>query len=110
MINYEWQICGKPTADEVKGCENVILAVIWQYIGTDSETSISYPYQSTTFFVFNDESNFIPFEEITDEIIISWIEAKTDMDAVRIEIEEKIQEKTIPEVTPEPTSPEIPEI
>lgn len=110
MINYEWEICAKPTAEDVNGFKNVILAVIWQYTGMDSQSNISYAYQSTTFFIFNNESNFIPFEDITDEIIISWIEEKTDMDSVRDEIDNKIKEQSVIEVTSEPISPEKPTI
>lgn len=108
MINYEWQIAAKPTSQDISGYKDFILAVVWIYKGTRDTDNISYSIPCTTFFVFNNQSDFIPFEEVTDEIVFSWLEAKEDIEKLKLEIEQKIEEKTVIEIIPEPVSPEIP--
>jgi hypothetical protein len=110
MINYEWQIAAKPTSQYVSGYKDFIIAVVWIYKGTRDTDNISYSIPCTTFFVPKSQSEFIPFDEVTDEVAISWLEAKEDTEALKLEIEQKIEEKTVIEIIPEPTSPEIPEI
>ncbi len=72
MMTYTWEIISKPKADEINGYNDVILAAIWKYIGTD-EYNRSAEYMETSFFRLNPDNTFIPYEEITDEIVISWI-------------------------------------
>ena len=92
MINYEWQIFAKPTSQDFNGLKDFIIAVVSVYKGTDDTSNISYSMPCTTFFIFNSKSDFIPFDEVTDEIVISWLESREDVSTMQAEIEAKINE------------------
>ena len=88
MVTYTWEIIDKPTAPVVKDYTNVVLAVTWKLIGTD-ENQKTADIIGTTFFMPPTE-NFIPIEEITNEVIISWISAKENIEQYKSDIESRI--------------------
>jgi hypothetical protein len=88
MITYNWEIVSKPIAPILGDYTDVVLAVIWKLIGTD-EDGKSTDVLGTTFFMPPTE-NFVPIEEVTDEIIISWISDKENIEQYKTDIESKI--------------------
>jgi hypothetical protein len=91
MVTYTWEIIDKPIAQSVKNYTDVVLAVIWKLIGTDEEGK-SADILGTTFFMPPTE-NFIPIEEVTDEVIISWVSAKENIEHYKTEIQFKINKQ-----------------
>jgi hypothetical protein len=88
MITYNWEIVAKPTASTLNSYNNVILAVIWKLTGTDQNKKTAEVLGNTFFLPPSEE--FIPYEDLTDEILISWIKAKEDYQSIVTEIESKI--------------------
>lgn len=91
MITYTWEIVDKPIAPVLKDYTDVVLAVIWKLIGTD-ENKRTAEVLCTTFFL-PPSDNFIPINEVTDEILVSWISDKEDITRVQSEIESKINKQ-----------------
>jgi len=93
MINYSYIIQSKPIALELNNYNNVILASTWTYKGIDDINGKSATIQTTTFFPnpFN-SPDFIPYDEITDEIIFGWISEKEDLIAMQKDIENQIKQ------------------
>ena len=71
-IAYEWNISTlkKTTANNLSG---VVIGTNWTCIGTDEQGDTgSFP--GATPFSHIDPDNFIPFEDLTKQIVISWIQ------------------------------------
>jgi len=73
-MNYTWEIKDMKTMD-IDGVENAVVQTYWRKIGTDDngnqgtfEGATPFP-QSTI-----DPEHFIPFEDLTEEIVLSWIQ------------------------------------
>jgi hypothetical protein len=72
MITYNWNFDPLTVGTTLDGFENVVLTVHWQY------TAISGSYSARTIgtqdFSFNpNQENFIPFDQLTKEIVEGWV-------------------------------------
>ena len=69
--------------------ENVVHRVSWTLIGkyTDPATGTVYEagYDDTTSLQFIDSAGYIPFENLTEQDIISWVEARENQRTRNIE-------------------------
>ena len=75
-ITYTWQVTGLKVRDE-SGVKNAVVQTYWKKIGTD-EDGITGEFSGATPFTVDptDASGpFIPFEQLTEEDVISWIQA-----------------------------------
>jgi hypothetical protein len=92
MITYTYDIVSKPTAAEINDFPNVIVASVWTYTGIDDFTNKSASLVNTTFFVPPpvDDPNFIPYDEVTDELVFSWISTRDDIPAMQLYLAEQI--------------------
>ncbi len=85
MINYTYKIKGTSVSNN-----NTILVIHWDYTGT-TEHGLSATISMTTF--LNPPSdNFIQYEFITGDILISWIEGKENIEALKQNILQQIIE------------------
>jgi hypothetical protein len=87
MIAYNWDIKSKPTAS-INGYDNVVLAIIW-VLEAQNENKNKSSIAGTTFFLPPTDT-FIPYEDLTDEIVIGWIENKDDITSIKAELASKI--------------------
>lgn len=80
--------------------QNVVFMVNWEYTGTyiDSSTEKDYKVMrnGTTEINSTNIQNFIPFEELTKNDVISWVESSTDIGQIRQDIVNKINEQINP--------------
>lgn len=92
MITYTYNIQSKPTAQELNDFPNVIVASVWEYTATREEDGVSAVLQNTTFFLPPPvgDPNFVPYDEVTDELVFSWISAKEDIPAMQIYLAEQL--------------------
>jgi len=67
MINYKWQII------KIFSKNDLITSVQYRLLGTDQITSI----ETEGIYLFNDPVLNVPFLEVTEEIVIDWIEKET---------------------------------
>ena len=75
-IKYTWKVTGMKTSD-VNGVKNAIVQTFWQKIGTDSDTGETGTFNGATPFKTSDidPKNFVPFEKLTEAIVVGWIQS-----------------------------------
>lgn len=99
MINYTYNI-GAITKKTINGIENSIFQVVWEKIGVDENGNRGVFKIATTFDTseVGTSESFIPYENLTEEIIIGWIESVTTEEQVNGVILERIQKSIDNEV------------
>ena len=125
MVNYKWIIAAMDVAVKEGQYDKVVKTVHWRYKGTDSETeSIYYETFGAQEIALDDTFGFIPYEELTEENVVAWLEERLDVPALQNIISENIDKIKNPPIftdyapfepksepivvsVPEPT-PEIP--
>lgn len=81
MINYTWQINALEYAPELDGLPKVITQVYWTYIATEDDIVQSiYGSQPVE---LDDLEHFIPYQDVTEDIVISWLEQDLDVPAMQ---------------------------
>ena len=74
-LTYTWKITGLKARDEA-GHTNAVVQTYWQKIGTDSNGNEGTFSGATPFTAANvPAGQFIPYEELTEEIVIGWIQS-----------------------------------
>lgn len=116
-MTYTWEITGIKTID-VNNVENAVVQTYWKKTGTDKEGNEgtftgATPFPQSTI----DPENFIPFSELTEEIVLGWIKAVvvgSYEEHVNAQIQKQIDSKTIKDaglpwapITEEPSETEI---
>lgn len=102
-ITYTWKITGMKVKDFDLKPKSVV-QTYWEKIGTDENGNVGKFSGATPFTVDpTDESGpFVPFEELTEEIVISWIQSVV-VDSYEQHVNSKIQEQIdlikVPEVS-----------
>lgn len=71
------------------GMTNVIKTIHWRLTGTD-DNGISSDVYGAQSFPKPSEEGFIPFEDLTKEIVVGWLEATLDVPALEAQIEAQI--------------------
>lgn len=99
-ITYTWKITGLKTKD-VDGKPSAVVQTYWQKIGTDENGNEGTFSGATPFTVdpTDDSGPFIPFSELTESDIISWVQTVVVNDYeehVNSKIEQQITEKIAP--------------
>lgn len=91
MINYTWKIHSL-TKRTINNTESVIFTVVWEKFGID-ENGYSGSIKTTITFNVNeiDENSFIPYEQLTEEILIDWIRNNINEEAINKGIEAEIE-------------------
>jgi hypothetical protein len=90
MITYTWRINKIHVKPLLNGLTNVIHTVDWDYIGideNDNTASIRMP------MVLPEplEENFTPYNNITEEMVISWLESISNIEELQQDIIDKIE-------------------
>lgn len=75
MITYLKQISSLQAYKELDGEPNVVYNIYWNLVGTDGQYTCSCP--AMTYVPFVTGSAFTPFEEITEEMVVTWINTYT---------------------------------
>jgi len=65
-------------APTINGMEQVITRVHYKYRATDLDSKIYADYESFHNFDLSEDSSFIPFSELTPELVSSWLNAAID--------------------------------
>lgn len=111
-IEYTWKISSLKTKTEGAN-EGAIVQTYWQKIGTDELGNEGIFNGATPFTsIAVPEGEFLPFAELTEANVLSWIQEKVVGDYethVHTQIQRQIDEKTSPVVeTAMPWAPETP--
>jgi hypothetical protein len=97
-MTYTWKVTGIKTID-VDGVKDAVVQTYWEKIGVDKEGNEGVfngatPFSKSTI----DPENFIPFSELTEEIVLGWIKAVvigSYEDHVNLQIQKQIDSNTI---------------
>ena len=118
---FKWTISQLNCAVESEGLPNVINMIYWIYNATqvDGDKVWLAEYCGVSFVEQPNPQNFIPYEDVTEEEVIGWLEEILPVDGMQLALENKIAELkinpievTLPlpwEPTPAPTTPIVEE-
>ena len=79
MINYIWTIVALEYAPEENGLSKVIKNIHWRYKGTDKDSGVSFELFGVQEMDAPNTSSYIPYDDLTEEIVISWLTKKLDI-------------------------------
>ena len=102
MINYTYKINQMFTVS-IPSETNYVVQVNYTYTGVDGDFSSSI--NNSLFYNIKEDSTFVPYEELTKDIVIGWIESYLGVDGVKNNqdcIADQIELQKNPPVTPEP--------
>jgi hypothetical protein len=77
MITYIKQVSSLQAYKELDNEPNVVYNIYWSLVGTDGEYTSTCP--AMTYVPFTAGASFVPFEEITEEMVIGWIDTYTPL-------------------------------
>ena len=81
MVNYNWIISDLVAKIQDGELSNVIETVHYRYQATDGEHTADV--YGSVGLEAPDAESFKPFEEVTEADVISWLEAKLDVEAMQ---------------------------
>jgi hypothetical protein len=90
MITYTWRINKIHVRPLLNGLTNIIHTVDWDYVGIDennNKSSVRVPITLPS----PSEENFIPYNDITEEMIISWRGSISNIEDLQQDITNKIE-------------------
>jgi hypothetical protein len=100
-MNYTWKLKSLKRKDSEE-LKNIIVQTYWEKIGTDEDGNTG-SFQGATPFDLTtvDPDNFVEYEDLTEEMVLSWIQSIVVglyADRVNKEIADQIEEKKNPTV------------
>jgi hypothetical protein len=110
ITNWTWYVSSMYTLDNLVENPNYVVMVTWRLKGTDGtyEAEVG---NNATFSEFNEEADFIPYQNLTEETVIGWVQNQLGEDGInsykaktQAIIDEKANPPLIPIYTPLPWS------
>ena len=96
MTNYQFKINAVDCKTNVEGLEKVVFNVHWSYFATNGEhTASMIGVQSVS---EPNPDNFVAFESLTEEDVISWISAAMDVEQMQANLDKQIEDLITPKV------------
>jgi hypothetical protein len=105
-INYSFKITNIYCYPTYETFENFVFSILWDYVGTDG-TYVSNILGSTDI-PYNPNAEYTPYENLTEEEVISWVEQYTEasrLEDARYIISSRITEESKP---PSVINPKLP--
>ena len=99
MVSYNWtfpQFIVDPVKDDLS---DVVTAINWVCTGTDG--GVNSTDSGTVVLGSPNPSQFIPYDQITQEIAFNWVSNCINMDIVETSIAKQILQLSIPQVQPQ---------
>ena len=93
---YKWKINALDAKVSVGGDENVVYTVHWSLIATSEDGEHS-THNIGTHGVEYDADNFTAYEDLTEEIVIGWLEEGLDVDSIKAGLDAQIEKLITPE-------------
>jgi hypothetical protein len=106
MTTYNWNVTALYT-ETIAGEQNYVVIANYEVVGTDGNYSASL--SNIARFSTENVDNFTPYEDLTNEIVIGWIQAELGVDGVsnleaciQGQIDSQINPPVVPQNTPLP--------
>lgn len=91
MTNYTWKIHSL-TKRTINSIDSAIFTVVWEKFGISDDGYSGSVKTSSNFDINNiDVNSFIPYEELTEEILINWIKSSINEDSINNAIDVEIE-------------------
>jgi hypothetical protein len=103
MTNFTWKVT-KLYTETIEGKEDYVVIANCETIGVDGEYSASVP--NVIQFSTEDVTTFIPYEDLTEEIVVGWIKGvlgEEGVSSIEASIQGQIDSQVNPPVVPENT-------
>jgi hypothetical protein len=103
MTNFIWNVTQLYT-ETIDGKEDYVVIANCETIGVDGEYTASVP--NVIQFSTEDVTTFIPYEDLTEEIVVGWIKESLGEEGVLLieeSIQAQIEAQKNPPVTPQET-------
>jgi hypothetical protein len=95
MITYKWNFFSFDCKVNDNGLQNVVKTINWIFTGTNENGIYAEIFGVQNLSDPNPE-DFTPYSEISKEQVIQWIESVNDLESLKSEINEIINEKINP--------------
>lgn len=96
MANYKWVINAVDCYTTKDGLEKVAYNVHWSYFATEGEHNASMiGVQSVG---EPNPDNFVPFDQLTEEQVVSWITASMDVEQMQANLDKQIEDLVAPKM------------
>ena len=106
MTTYTWNVTALYT-ETIAGEQNYVVIANYEVVGVDGTYSASL--SNIARFSTENVDNFTPYEDLTNEIVIGWIQAELGVDGVsnleaciQGQIDSQINPPVVPQNTPLP--------
>jgi hypothetical protein len=102
-IEYTWTVNSMYTLPQVDGFDDVVVVAVFTVSGTDGEYSASLGSNSCQFTISEDQPDFTPYDELTEEQVIGWIQntlGENGVTSYEASIAGNIESQINPPVTP----------
>ena len=91
-LKYKWEFAAPRVLLSEDGLTNIVSNIPWVLIATVSdEQPYRAVYSTTTNLPKPTDSNFVPFDQLTEADVISWIESIEDIAHVKEYLQNQIQ-------------------
>jgi hypothetical protein len=104
MITYIWTFNPLTCYTQLEGHEDVVMTIHWQLLATQVVDDKTYSAQSigTTSLEFDASAeSFIPFAELTKEVVQQWVETQLgeeQVEKIKLALETQIEEQITPKI------------
>jgi hypothetical protein len=96
-LTYKWEFAAPRVVLSEDGLSNIVSSVYWKLIATTSEEEPHIAvFSNTTSFPKPSGDNFVPFEQLTELQIISWISAVENIEQVKEQLQSQINSQINP--------------
>ena len=104
MITYKWTISALESSPNESGLGKVVKSVHWRYSATDEESEKTVDLYGVTEMDAPYLPNYIPYEDLTFEIVCTWLENKVNVSNLQLNLQMRLEEvinpRTILDVQP----------
>tara|TARA_R110000782_G_scaffold83341_2_gene163358 strand:- start:5 stop:352 length:348 start_codon:yes stop_codon:yes gene_type:complete len=89
---YDWKINQLDAKIQEDGLNNVIYVIHWTYFATDDSVEpISVSSIGTLAVEYNPENPFIPYEDLTKNDVVGWLDNGYDVADMKINLDNQIE-------------------
>jgi hypothetical protein len=92
---YQLRVNSLDAYTNQNGLENVIYNVHWSYIARDENDNVGIR-NGVQSIADPDPENFTPYESLSAEDVISWVEPLLDLESLKSDVDHQISEKVSP--------------
>jgi len=85
-ITYTWSISNM----EHEISDGAVITAHWYCLGTDADGNSARSYGTTSYTPDPSAAGFIPYADLTEEIVLGWVHGSVDKDATEAAIASKI--------------------